>query len=331
MPKLAIGPVRDYPSWNWVGADTSRELAKYFDVVLFDNFKRIPSCDAVLVIKHRPPLELAKTLRGRGTKLIFAPIDLYTGHAEIDGDRALLLNCDLLLAHSEPLLKRLRPYCARTAFVEHHGKYTLPSLATYKQNGYVLWIGGLQYAPYLLNWLAQHPLQREVKILTDIGNANAASAARSLARRLDLRLEIGPHSINGHAAYIWSEIEQARMMQECKAAIDIKGEDFNQLTKPPTKAQQFVSSGIPFACHSRSAASQYFRERGLDLACPLEQDLWFSGEYWQQTCRFAGDLRERISIESVGQCYRTELQSLWSAGCVAGSRSSGSHGGSRKD
>jgi hypothetical protein len=67
------------------------------------------------------------------------------------------------------------------------------------------------------------------------------------------------------------------------------------------------------------------------LACPLEQDLWFSGEYWQQTCRFAGELRERISIESVGQCYRTELQSLWSAGCVAGSRSSGSRGGSRKD
>jgi hypothetical protein len=312
--RLAIGPACDFPSWRWVGGDTSRELAKYFDVALFDSFKRIPPCDAVLIVKHRPPLQVAKALHDRGVKVIFAPIDLYMGHAEIHRDRALLERCDLVLSHSEPLLKSLRPYCARIALVEHHGKYTLPALASYKQDGYVLWIGGLQYAPYLLDWLARHPLQREVKILTDLGNWEAHCAARSLARRLGLRLDIGPHSINGHEARMWSKTEQLRMMQECKAAIDIKGEDFNQLTKPPTKAQKFVSSGIAFACNSETSASQYFRERGFELACPLEQDRWFSWGYWQQTHRFASDLRERISIEFVGRCYRTELQSLWSAG-----------------
>jgi hypothetical protein len=314
MYRLAIGPACDVPSWRWVGADTSRELAKYFDVALFDSFKRIPPCDAVLIIKRRPPLQVAKALHDRGVKVIFAPIDLYAGHTEIHRDSALLEGCDLVLSHSEPLLKSLRPYCARIALVEHHGKYTLPALASYKRAGYVLWIGGLQYAPYLLDWLARHPLQREVKILTDLGNWEADCAARNLARRLGLRLDIGPHSINGYEARTWSKTEQLRMMQECKAAIDIKGDDFNQLTKPPTKAQKFVSSGIPFACNSETSASQYFRERGFELACPLEQDRWFSRDYWQQTHRFASDLRERISIEFVGHCYRTELQSLWSAG-----------------
>jgi hypothetical protein len=314
MLRLAIGPASEFPSWQWVGADTARELAKYFDVSLFDSFKRIPTCDAVVIVKHRPPLRLARLLRETGVKVIFAPIDLYAGHAEIHRDMTLLEGCDLVLSHSELLLQHFQPHCKRVAHIEHHAKYTLPELAAYRPDGYVLWIGGLQYAPYLLDWLARHPVRREVKILTDSGNRQAAHRARSLARRLGLRLDIRPHSINGYEMRAWSEAEQQRMMQDCKAAIDIKGDDFNQLTKPPTKGQKFVSSGIAFACNSETATSRYFRERGLDLACPLDEDWWFSRDYWQQTCRFAGELRERISIESVGLCFRSELQCLWSSG-----------------
>jgi hypothetical protein len=313
MHKLAIGPACDFPSWRWVGADTAGELARYFDVEVFYSFNRIPPCEAILIIKHRPPLQVVKALYDRGVKVIFAPIDSYAGHAEIHRDRAFLEVCDLVLSHSEPLLKSLRPYCARIALIEHHGKYTLPALASYKQDGYVLWVGGLQYAPYLVDWLARHPLRREVKLLTDLGNWEAASAARSLARRLGFRLDIGPHSINGYEAHTWSKTEQLQMMQDCKAAIDIKGEDFNQLTKPPSKAQKFVSSGIAFACNSETSANAYFRDRGFELACPTDLDWWFSRDYWQQTCRFAEELRERISIEVVGLRYKTELQSLWNA------------------
>jgi hypothetical protein len=292
----------------------STELEKYFDVTRFDSFETIPICEALLIVKHRPSLALVKNLRERGVKIIFAPIDLYASPTEILHDRELLESCDLVLSHSEPLLCYLRPYCTRIALVEHHGKYTLPILSSYKQNGYVLWIGGLQYAPYLLHWLRNHPVEREVKILTDLKNLAALSAARSLARKLGLLIEIGPHWINEHEARVWSETEQLRMMRECKAAIDIKGSDFNQSTKPPTKAQKYVSSGIPFACNWEASASRYFRARSFELASPLDQDRWFSPEYWQETVAFAKGLRERLSIEAVGLSYRTELQSLWDDG-----------------
>src|SRR4051794_31279945 len=156
MLRLAVGPASEFPSWQWVGADTARELAKYFDVSLFDSFKRIPTCDAVVIIKCRPPLRLARLLRETGVKVIFAPIDLYAAHAEIHRDMTLLEGCDLVLSHSELLLQHFQPYCKRVAHVEHHAKYTLPELAAYRPDGYVLWIGGLQYAPYLLDWLSRH-------------------------------------------------------------------------------------------------------------------------------------------------------------------------------
>lgn len=305
-----MGPAWDYPSWNWVGADTARELAKYVNVVLFESYRRIPPCDAVLAIKHRPPLRLARTLRGKGVKLIYVPVDRYAAFGEIYQDRTLLEACDLVLAHNELLLECLRPFCPRLAMVEHHGKYTLPELAPYKTDGYVLWIGGLQHTPYLVDWLERHPIGRRVRILTDLGNRQAAGAALRLARRLGVRFSIDRQGINGHALHMWSEVEQRRMMRECKAAIDIKGEDFNQSTKPPTKAQKFVSSGIPFACNAECSASRYFRERGFELASPDDEETWYSRDYWQGTQDFAGELRGRIAIETVGLGYWSALQSL---------------------
>lgn len=311
MKTLAIGPVREFPSWNWIGADTARELARDFEILPFRDFAAVPETDAVMVVKQRPPSRLAKTLRARGSKLIYLPVDRYEDPAEIQSDAKLLAGCDLLLAHNEQLVEILKPHCARVHFVEHHGKYTLPELAPYRPDGYVLWIGGLQYAPYLLAWLEQHPVGLPVKLLTDSQNPNAIAAARRLARRLGVRLRIDGHSINDHAAYVWSESEQRRMMRECKAAIDIKGEDFNQRTKPPTKAQKFISSGIPFACTADSAASRYFRDRGFAVATPLAEATWFSKEYWEETRGFAAGLRERISITAVGQVYRERLNALW--------------------
>jgi len=308
--RLAIGPALDFPSWNWVGADMARELTKYADVRLFESFGKIPPADAIMILKHRPSAALATALRRRGIKLVYAPIDAYASHAEIYRDRGLLETFDLVLAHDELILECLRPYCRRIGLVEHHGKYSLSEMAPYKQDGYVLWVGGLQHAPYLLDWLERHPIGLEVRILTDAGNSVATGEARRLARLLDIRFELDARSINGHGMGKWSEGEQQRMMQECKAAIDVKGEDFSQLTKPPTKAQKFISSGIPFACNCETSASRYFRERGFELASPREEEIWFSEDYWRRTRRFAEELRGRIAIDSVGRDYWTFLQSL---------------------
>ena len=49
-------------------------------------------------------------------------------------------------------------------------------------------------------------------------------------------------TLAGCEIHRWSERAQLEMMQECKAAIDVKQlAIFNQFCKPPTKAQQFVA------------------------------------------------------------------------------------------
>lgn len=311
IKRLAIGPIRDYPSWDWVGEAVARELADDYEIALFRDFWPAPRADAVMVIKQRPPKQFVRALRTLGSKLVYLPIDIYNEEREIHQDAAALAACDLVLSHSEPLLDRLGAYCARTAFVEHHGKYTTPELLPYRPDGFVLWVGGLQNLPYLLKWLEEVAVTRELELLTDIGNPSAVRAAQRLARRIGVRLRIEAGRINGIPAHAWSEAKQHQMMRACKAAIDIKGGDFNQRMKPPAKAQKFVSSGIPLACNADGAAAAYFRARGFELATPAAEDRWYSHDYWRETQRFANELRETISIEAVARRYRQQLASLW--------------------
>jgi hypothetical protein len=51
---LAIGPeMPGWGSWEWVGADVARELAKYFRVVTCPP-SVFPDADVVVVVKHPP-------------------------------------------------------------------------------------------------------------------------------------------------------------------------------------------------------------------------------------------------------------------------------------
>ena len=78
--------------------------------------------------------------------------------------------------------------------------------------------------------------------------------------------QVGP-TAGGYAIETWSERRQEEMMRECKAALDAKATNrFNQYYKPPTKAQQFVASGIPFAVNFESYSAEYSRawlQRGI--------------------------------------------------------------------
>lgn len=311
MLKIAIGPARPLPTWRWVGLAAAQALAGSFEVATFESFRALPPCDALLAIKQPPSARIAARLSAQGIKLAYAPIDHYVSHAQIHADRHLLQACDLVLCHDALLLQCLRPYCRRILPVEHHGRYSLPAGAAYRTDGYVLWVGGFEHAPHLLDWLRRHPVGREIKLLTDWRNPNARVAAWRLAADLDLPLALNAGSLNGHEIRQWSEPEQRRMLEECKAAIDIKGGDFSQATKPPTKAQKFISSGIPFACNAESTATRYFRSLAFDVACPLDEARWFSPGYWRETAAVAAALRPRISFEAVGDCYRAAVLSLW--------------------
>jgi hypothetical protein len=309
---IAFGRVFDQPSWSWAGFEVARELSKHYDVVLFDSDANPPPCDVLFLIKKRPTPRLIETLQP-GTKLVYCPIDAYRSADELEADGGLLRACDAILVHSERLRPLLRAYCASVHFVEHHTRYALPELAPFKPDGFILWIGHCQYIPYLLHWLASHPLDHDVRLLTDLESERGRRAAARNAAQIGLPFELHGDSkrVAGCRLYRWSEYRQQLMMRECKAGLDVKHTElFSQYHKPPTKAQQFIASGIPCAVNSESSSAAYFRARGFELASPADPARWLSHEYWQETHEAAVRLRAETSIESVVETYRRLIESL---------------------
>jgi hypothetical protein len=153
-----------------------------------------------------------------------------------------------------------------------------------------------------------------MRILTDIDNHRARDRARVLAADIGTPFvisQVGP-TAGGYAIETWSERRQEEMMRECKAALDAKATNrFNQYYKPPTKAQQFVASGIPFAVNPESYSAEYFRARGFNVASPVDVDRWFSRQYWEETQDWSRWLRAEASLDAVGVRYRSLLDTLW--------------------
>lgn len=314
MKTLAFGPERDVPSWGWVGFDTARELAKYFNIVFFNSFDNIPEADAVVIIKQNCPAQKIAKLKDKKIKVIYCPIDFYQEVKHIRADAPFLGLCDMILLHSERLLPIFKSYKKEIHFVEHNNKYALLEMSEYKERGYIIWIGGCQYIPYLLEWIRKHPIKNEIKILSDIDNERARLAANVFASNIGMKLTIpkGTKSIEGIDAYPWSERLQHEMMVEAKAAIDIKMTDqFNQNYKPPTKAQKYIASGIPFAVNKESYSAEYFRQRGFDIVAPNNTGRWFSYEYWKETKAFGEKLRIYTSLENVGLKYKELIERLY--------------------
>lgn len=314
MRTIAFGPEKDVPSWGWVGFDTARELSKYFQIVFFKNFDEIPPADVVMIIKQNCPYAKISKLKEKKTKVVYCPIDFYQEVKHIRSDASFLRMCDMVLSHSERLMPIFRNYSNNVHFVEHNNKYALPEMSDYKEKGFVLWIGGCQYIPYLLDWIKKHPIKNEIKILSDIDNERARQAARAFASNIgiDLTISKGAKSVEGIDAYPWSERLQHEMMTEAKAAIDIKMTgQFNQSYKPPTKAQKYIASGIPFAANKDSYSSEYFKQRGFDIAAPNNPNRWFSLEYWKETRVFGEKLRVYTSLTNVGLRYKELIERLY--------------------
>jgi len=307
MKTLAIGPRTAAPSWAWVGQAISRELSSDFNVLQFDSFDDAPGSDLFLIIKQRPPASFVAERLRRGSRLFFAPIDVYHDPLEIAADAGMLGSCTAVLLHSEALLPALSPYCRKIVPVEHHGRFVLPALASYRSEGFILWLGAFEHLPYLLHWLDRHPPPLEVRLLTNLTSRAGRAAGHFIAHELGISLRVTNGEVNGYAAQEWSEAAQAEMMQTCRAAIDIKGESFNQQMKPPTKAQQFVASGVAFGCNPDHPAIAYFHTRGFEVADAADFERLLSRSYWEETQRFAFSLRDDLSLATVSQAYRQVL------------------------
>lgn len=311
--RIAFGPVRDVPSWSWIGMDTARELSKGYEVAIYDSWAVEPTCDVLFIVKDRPPDRFILDAQRQGTKLVYCPLDVYRDPRHITRDAGFLRACAMVLVHSERLLPFMQAHCGAVHFVDHHTRYALHPMADYQETGFILWIGGFQYVPYLVRWLERHPIAQEIRILTDVRNYRARDAARVIAAEIGVKLEISERttSVAGCRLYPWSERLQNQMMRQCKAALDIKmTEKFEQYLKPPTKAQQYIASGIPFAVNADSYSAEYFRVRGFDVVSPTDTARWLSREYWEATQAPGRQLRASTSIEAVTSRYRALIESL---------------------
>lgn len=239
----------------------------------------------------------------KSSKVVYCPIDFISTEEHMESLGWLFRGCHALAVHCERLVGHLSRFNSRITFVEHHDKYSVPC-SGYKREGYVLWVGGFQYVPYLLDYLARNAINQKIRILSDIGNQTAVNAARRNARSIGLELSLKDGSANGFEVVPWSKAEQSRMLSECKAALDVKLDgDFNQSTKPPTKAQKYVCSGIPVAVNPGCYSGEYFKNRGLELPPPTDERRWLSEDFHSETVAFSKSLRDRLSLRSVSETY----------------------------
>jgi hypothetical protein len=301
MKTIAIGPEKDIPSWNWVGFDLSRELSKYYNVKVFRKYQEISDPELCIFIKEPCPSNLLWNLKRQKTKLIYFPIDYYQNYQSINESKYFLSQYDAIFAHSKRLLKLLKPINPKSFYIEHNNKFALKDIAEYKENGYVIWVGGYEHLIHLINYLQNNSLDLNIKALTNYNNPNSLRAAENAG------LTSIPDNIE---LYEWSESLQYIMMQNAKAAIDIKGNNFSQYTKPPTKAQKYISSGIPFACNHDASAIEYFAAMNFQITEPKDTMRWFSREYYDETIMITKRLKHTLDLETIGNYLHEKISRI---------------------
>jgi hypothetical protein len=221
--------------------------------------------------------------------IVYFPCDYYKTHAQIAED-TFLQNAKAVVCHSEPLARVIRDFHLNVHCVEHDSKFVLPELAPYKKEGPILWIGFSGYMHLLQKWLLENPLKEQLLVLTD---------------------KPGAVALPGRCTQIqWTPRRQKELLRIAKAALDIKGNDFNQTMKPPEKLQTFIASGIPSACNPNTELASYCKQNGFDVAEPGDTERWFSHDYYAETIRFAAVLRQRMSLDSIGANTKEIIDAL---------------------
>lgn len=302
MKKIYFGPVRNVPSWYWVGRDIARYLSAAVQIRYFNTADDIEPGAVVFWVKAPPKHQLLEEIKKKRIKIIFFPVDQYRSDLEIKADEAFLDYCTTILLHSRSLSPLFSKW--KTGFVNHYNKYGI-EFASRSATGRALWVGGFQYVPYILHYLKQADLDMGIDLLTDCHASNAVSAANTLAASLNLDVDFTKQKeFPGLKIHQWSELAQRNYLQSCCVAFDYKyTSDFNQFHKPPTKIQKYIASGIPAAINYDSPIVEQMANEGFELCTPERVVEWRSKRYLLETISFAKELRRRLSIESTAASY----------------------------
>jgi hypothetical protein len=290
-PVVAFGPeMPGWGSWEWVGADIAQELCESFKTIHFQG-ESPPRADAVVVVKHLPSGDWLEQVSAQAP-VIYCPIDFYSSSAEIDSDGTTLQHSSRILVHCERLRKYFEPY-APTAYLDHHVKFVADPLGDRCLDGFVLWVGVRTNLPPLIEWINEHTLPRELRILTNLEHPKVPLQPSDLGIRPDRKVRIEN----------WSPELQIRRTTQARLALDIKGQDFRSRHKPPAKALDYIASGLPLAMNPESSPVEHLSRMGFEVASPLNWDHWLSEEYWQETQRFGRAIRELLSLRRIGRRF----------------------------
>ena len=281
-PRVAFGPaLPGNGSWEWNGADLAESLSGVFETVTFE--REIPSCDVLVVVKFPPSLEAIRAVASKAA-VIFAPVDYYGSCAEIDQDALMLRQCARIVVHSPRLAKYFRSYVPVQG-LDHHVRFINSPDEERPSDGPILYVGVRSNLPALVDYVNEHSLPLELVVLT-----NPEDPARSPTAK-----DYGFHAHDRVRIETWSPEAHQAWLKRASVALDIKGTNFRQRHKPPTKAVDFIASGLPLAVNSDSSSAEYLSEMGFDVASPDDPERWFSNEYRQETVRFGRALTELYS------------------------------------
>lgn len=297
-----FGPQTELPSWHWVGKDVANYLAQSINISFFDSPHQIKSESVVFWIKHPPSKQDLIKIKKKKLKVIYLPVDTYSSQQEIERDIPFIETCKSIGLHSS----NLKPFFNHSDIhaLDHYNKFGIEEQMRQPGKRF-LWVGGYQYVPYLIFYLLKNKLLFPIDILTDFKNETAKKLTIQHAKELNLPFSFSAlPKLPDLNFFEWREDRQKELLMNCAGAFDYKHiEHFNQLYKPPTKVQKYISSAIPTAVNKDSYSFEYFNNLGFQLCAPDETDRWQSKAYQNETREFAKELKNRLSLENVAKKY----------------------------
>ncbi len=308
--KIACGVDTKSPAFEWVGSDIFQKLAQTHQITIFKNYNELKQnrYDIVFFIKEMPPLLLLVHLYRHKTKIVYIPVDFFVQKYEVEKYSPQLYLFDCVLIHCERLRLLMENYNDKVFFIDHYLKYEVDR-ENKSPEDFILWIGHMQYLPALIECLSQNPLNNNLKILTDVQNFSRRKFM--IKREMELKgLEFnqtldlnGNYVLNGYLLEQWTIEKQQAYLEICVAAIDTKDNSFSQATKPPTKGQIFISSGIPLAVPKNSYTHEYFKNIGLDLPDINEIERLLSEKFKNDVVNFQQRYKSKISRDEIAKQY----------------------------
>ena len=299
--RVAIGPVmKGFGSWEWVGHEMAVELRATFEVVEFSN--ELPEADVIVFVKFPPIQTQWPQIAMTTAKIIYCPVDFYGSAAEIEAAGPFLHQCNRVVVHSQRLARYFQRF-SQVEYLDHHVRFFNEELAECTADGPILWTGVRTHLPTLAEWVNQFSLPKDLLVLTNFEQCEDDVSAE----------KFGFSHRNTVTVSRWSEATHRQAIREASLAIDIRGNDFRERHKPPTKAMDALSAGLPLAMNQSAVAVDYLESLGFrcvrlpevfssESADGLQTSFerWMSFEYRTETQQFGQAVRELLSRRRIG-------------------------------